>query len=677
MQFLAPLFLVAMAGLAIPVILHLTQREKKQVIRFPSLMFVRRIPYQSVRRRKIHNWLLLFVRMAALALIIAAFARPLIPHTDALVLPGAGAREVVVLLDTSYSMGYGDRWERARAAARETLSSLGVADRGSLVLFSSNPEIVARSVEREKLTAAVDVAKVSAGATRFAPALKVAGSILSDTKLPRREVVLVSDFQRNGWRGQEGAQLPRGATLKPVAIGGPLDRQNVSVTAVTLARKQVSNQERAEAIAAIVNRSDRPVQGLVVKLDVDTIPHGSRTVNLPAGGTTSVTFDPFSVTGRNMRGVVRIADDALAVDNAFYFVASPAELLRVTVLDRGTADSKRFLIDALNAALEPKFEVVVRQPEALTDEDLRRSAVVVVNDLVIGSNVGRRLEKFVTEGGGLFVAAGSRVNWPSDVTLLPGTLGSQVERTSEAARMTVMEYGHPVFEQFRSPRSGNFSSVKVFGYRNVIPAKDAQLLAKFDAGSPAVLERRVGNGRVLLWASALDRSASDLPLMGIFPIVIRESMLHLAAFRDGSPSVTVGEVLDPSVAAAPKGSPSSARVALTPSGQRVPLPDEEADVLELAEQGFYEVRGAATGSVPTVSASNIDPAEGDLTPMDDPADIAAAAIGEDGASDRSSGGEAQTPETQENNQRLWQYALFAGVLLLGVDTVLSNRLAKS
>ena len=76
-QFLAPLFFVALAGLAIPVLLHLTQREKKQIVRFPSLMFVRRIPYQSVRRRKIQNWLLLMVRMAALALIILAFARPL------------------------------------------------------------------------------------------------------------------------------------------------------------------------------------------------------------------------------------------------------------------------------------------------------------------------------------------------------------------------------------------------------------------------------------------------------------------------------------------------------------------------------------------------------------------------------------------------------------------------
>ena len=65
MAFLAPLFFVGLAALAIPVLIHLTQREKKMVQQFPSLMFVRRIPYQTVRRRKLRDILLLMVRLAA------------------------------------------------------------------------------------------------------------------------------------------------------------------------------------------------------------------------------------------------------------------------------------------------------------------------------------------------------------------------------------------------------------------------------------------------------------------------------------------------------------------------------------------------------------------------------------------------------------------------------------
>src|SRR5215216_2243950 len=166
MSFLAPLFFVALAGLAIPVLLHLTQREKKQVVHFPSLMFVRRIPYQSVRRRKIHNWLLLMIRLSVLALIIAAFARPLIMRADGPGVAGAVAREVVVLLDTSYSMGYGDRWERARAAARDAIGGLSPSDRGSVVLFASGAEIALRSTaERNRLTAIIATATPGATAT--------------------------------------------------------------------------------------------------------------------------------------------------------------------------------------------------------------------------------------------------------------------------------------------------------------------------------------------------------------------------------------------------------------------------------------------------------------------------------------------------------------------------------
>src|SRR5687768_5316336 len=310
MSFLAPLFFVALAALAIPVLLHLTQREKKQIVHFPSLMFVRRIPYQSVRRRKIQNWLLLMVRLTALALIILAFARPLITRTDASPVGGTGAREVVVLLDTSYSMGFADRWENARKAAHEQLNGLSSADRGSLVLFSSGAEIAVRSTpERTGLTAAVAAAKPGAGATRYAPALKVAGSIVAESTLPRREVVLISDFQRGGWRGEEGARLPEGTVLTPLPIRAAADRTNVSVTAVSLARSSFSNQERVTVTAGLTNRTERPVSGQTITLEVSGIPVATKPVTMEPGGSTSVAFDPVTVSGRNMRGTVRLSDD--------------------------------------------------------------------------------------------------------------------------------------------------------------------------------------------------------------------------------------------------------------------------------------------------------------------------------------------------------------------------------
>src|SRR5438093_2498910 len=114
MSFLAPAFFLALGATAVPILIHLIQRERKRVIQFPSLMFVQRIPYQSVRRRRIRHWALLMMRCAALLLIVAAFARPFLKQEIAAAAAVGGTREIVLLLDHSASMGYGDHWQKAK-----------------------------------------------------------------------------------------------------------------------------------------------------------------------------------------------------------------------------------------------------------------------------------------------------------------------------------------------------------------------------------------------------------------------------------------------------------------------------------------------------------------------------------------------------------------------------------
>lgn len=677
MAFLAPLFFVGLAALAVPVLIHLIQREKKQIQHFPSLMFIRRVPYKSVQRRRIHNWLLLCVRLAALLLIVLAFARPFFPTANAAAVPGTGARELVVMLDQSYSMAYGDRWDRARQAARDALNQLGPSDRGSVVLFSSNAEIAVRSTsEKNRLIGAVPDRAPSPGATRYAPALKVAGSILAESQLPRKEAVLISDFQRGGWRGEEGSRLPLGTTLTPVEVGGEVNQPNVAVTTVSMARSAFQNQERVTVTAAVVNRASQPVSGGTLALEVDGRAVQSERLDVPANGSSSITFQPLTVTGRNMRGTVRVGNDALPADNAFHFVLSPAVPVRVIVVS-STTGANLYLSRALAVGDAPKFEVDLRQADNISDTDLQRAAVVLLNDVQVPAALGRRLARFVTEGGGLFVATGARATWPSDVDLLPATLGGPSDRTRDAARVGALEFGHPVFEVFRAPRSGDFSSARFYGYRTVTAAKDVQVLARFDAGAPAVLERRTGNGRVLLWASTLDLSWTDLPIKAVFLPFVHRSMVHLANYREPAPWLHVGQVLDPEAVRAPQ---ADELIAITPAGQRVQVGDEGGEVLELAEQGFYEVRreaGRGGDADMAVVAANVDPAESDLTAMD-PKEIVASSVGTgsaDGSGDAA--GVPLSPEAQERSQRLWWYVLLAGILLLGVDTLLSNRLSKA
>src|SRR5579871_1707653 len=193
MAFLAPIFFVGLAAIAVPILVHLIQRERKEVVQFPSLMFLRKIPYQSVERRRIHNWLLLALRAGAMALLVAAFARPFLQQDPVkAAAASAGAREVVILLDDSASMGYGDHWDKARDAARKIVSGLGAEDKATLVMFGRNiQERVRATSDRGQLSAAIDDAKVTSDGTRFGPALRYAQSLLLRSSLPRKEAVLI------------------------------------------------------------------------------------------------------------------------------------------------------------------------------------------------------------------------------------------------------------------------------------------------------------------------------------------------------------------------------------------------------------------------------------------------------------------------------------------------------
>ena len=318
MSFLTPFLLMGLGAIAVPILVHLIQRERKRVIEFPSLMFVQKIPYQSVRRRRIRHWPLLLLRALAIALIVAAFARPFFPASAAAALAaGGGNREVVVMLDQSASMGYGDRWQRAKDEASRVFGSLGAGDRATLVLFSRNAEENIRSTsDRGRLAAALDSAQLTSGATRFGPALKLAESILTGSNLPRREAVLVSDFQKTGWSGSEDVHFGEGITLTPVSVATETIT-NIAVPSISFARSTFSNQERVSVTAGIANKSATPASGVPVTLEIDGHEIETKTVDVAANASASVSFTPFTLADPSALGIVRAGKDAMPADNTF------------------------------------------------------------------------------------------------------------------------------------------------------------------------------------------------------------------------------------------------------------------------------------------------------------------------------------------------------------------------
>ena len=522
-------------------------------------MFLEKIPYQSVRRRRIRDWPLLAMRLAAILLIVLAFARPFFDKPIAALAGAAGPREVVILLDRSYSMGYGDRWARAQAAARQAVQGLTSTDHATLILFGTNAQAEVRgTADVSRMIGAIDSARVSAEATRYAPALKLAQRVLADSTLQTREVVMISDFQRNGWVRDENLRLPEGTTFRTAPI---TDAQtaNLTVSTVLPQRSLFSGQERVTVAASVVNRGPAAVNNVQVRLELDGRQVESQTISVPPGAPASVTFPPFTLARAFTRGTVRIGDDALKQDNAYHFVVSPAQRLPVLLVEpaRAPRDASLHLQKALAIGTAPQFQVDVRQGESVASTDLDRHRVVILNDVAALSS-GADLKNFVSKGGGLLVLLGERANWGTDSNdILPALPGNLVDRPGHGGALAELDRSHPVLDLFKAPRSGNLSTARFFRYRAVAlkpePAGDKEgehgpnnrVIARFDDGAIAMAERRIGSGHVVLWASTLDNYWNDLALKPVYLPFVHEVIRHLATYEQPKNWLTVGEVIDP------------------------------------------------------------------------------------------------------------------------------------
>ena len=395
-----------------------------------------------------------------------------------------------------------------------------------------------------------------------------------------------------------------------------------------------------------------------------------------ANASTSVTFAPFTLARNTVRGVVRAGTDRLPADNAFHFVLAPSRPVSILLVDQGDrAGNSFYLTRALAIGTAPAFQVETMPPQRVSTGALDRRSLVILNNTVVPPGVGvAGLQQYVEQGGGLFVIAGDRASWPSnDTTVLPGPLGETVDRIDRVGSFGYVDHSHPVFEVFKAPRSGDFTGVKVFRYRAMQAGPEARVLARYDDGGVAIAERRIGNGRVIVFTSAVDDSWNDLAIKPVYLPVVHQIARHLARYEPPSEWRSVGQVVDLTALLQDKVD----RVVVTPSSEQIKVAAGATGAVELNEQGIYEVRSAGD-SAPLSIAVNLDPAEADLARIDE-AEMRAAVTGRavETAPADLAGAAEQTPTESERQQNLWWYLLLAGLLVLASEMALSNRYSRN
>jgi hypothetical protein len=636
LSFLAPAFFAALAALAIPILVHLTHRSRREVVRFPSLRFLDQVPYRAVRRQRIRHWALFLARCLALVLLALAFARPLLDRVGRAGGAGTGGTETVLLLDRSYSMGYGDHWQRAVAAARAVTDAIGPEDRASIVTFGEDASLsVEGTSDPTLLRLALDSLTPGAGRTRFAPALQVARQILDQSRLPNRDVVLISDFQDQGWERSTDVSLPPGAAFRTVdlSVTEPI---NVLLSNARIQRGERGGREEVFVLARVVNQGDAPVRGLPVDLEVDGTPVNRQVASVEPRSAATVRFGPIAQPSAVARATVRSAVDSLPLDNAFHFVLPPRPTISILIVEGAGRGSRSalYLRQALRISHEPAFLVESKRANQLRPGDLSGRAIVILNDCPFPSGAaGQALIEFVRDGGGLLTVLGSKSamsSWPAEARdLLPGTWGAPVDRLSD--------------------------------------------------GSVAAAERMFGKGKTLLWTSALDNLWNDFPIQPVYLPLIHQMARHLSGRRVDPPFFGAGQILDLSNYADRLGAGDEAApleiVVETPSGERVSKSTGGEDrFLLLDEPGFYAIRPAGRRITAYPIAVNADRAESDLNALD-PEEFSAAVTASVDTEEREAIAlAALTPEERERRQGLWWYMLVIALVVLVAESIASNRL---
>lgn len=665
MNFLVPAFLAGFAALALPILFHLRHRERDRPHRFPSLMFLRRIPIRTSHRRRITDWLLLLLRAGVVALLVAAFARPFLGKTAAQVTTEP-SRSVVLLLDRSLSMGHSAVWSAARDSARRVVASLGLGDRIAVVLFDDDAEVVQPlSSDHALAGAAIDAARPTSRGTRYAAALRSARRIAADAGAGAAEVVVVTDLQRSGLEGLAGLELPAELNVRTISVA-PAKRPDAAVAGADVQR--VPDGERSRLLVSVrVVSHDRPgASRAAISLTVSGRVVGTRQVNLPADGALSVAFDPVPLAAGRARASVALEPDALPANDTLHFVVPAEEALKVVLVAPGDAgDETLFLERALAIGRAPSFRVQRRAAGALDAATLRDAAVVVLFDTPVPT--GAALDAWVKGGGGMIVAAGRRLATRSpSSSLLPGSVRGAVERLNDrGGAFGEVSLDHPVFTPFREGGAAALGAARFLRYPRINPDSGAEILARFDDGNPALVERALARGRVLLLAAPLDAVSGDFPLQPAFLPFLRRLTLHAVGYEPPPLWRATGET-----AFTPRGLREP--VVATPNGTLVRPPgDSGARAVALSEAGFYDIyEGRAAGEPVLVLAANPPAAESDLT-LADARELLLGVTRSDSAGATKAGPEL--PVEREGRQRLWRVLLAAVALLLLVETIVANR----
>ncbi len=661
MGFLAPWFLAGAAAIGLPLWIHLLRQYRSTPHPFSSLMFFEQRTQSSIKHRRLRYLLLLSLRIALLILLALAFANPFVSRTAASM---GGQKMLIIAVDNSFSMRYGNHLDRAKQVALSAVSSLNGGERGQVLEVGSRVHFMTQPVQDpDQLKAAIQSIQPSDERSSFGELARALRTIEQSARIPL-EVHLVSDMQKSSLP-PAFADLRLGLDTNIIFHSVADSREpNWLVESVTAPAKIFDPKKvRVQAVIANTGASEKAQRTVSLVLDGKTLE--SKQVDVPPNGRVTAEFVSLESPHGFHKAEIRIEpQDSLHQDDRFPFAVDRADPHPVLFLH--PAGDERDLLyyrAAIESEPEAGFVLEPLSVDQAANQAFSKYAFVVLSNVgALPSGLENSLRAYVMAGGSLLVALGPSSAALSHVPVSNETIQGSSYASQNGDRFQVVanaDAEHPVLR-----RANKLDGVQFYQVIRVDPGQ-SRVIARLTNQLPLLLEKQVGEGRVLTFASTFDRISNDLPLHASFVPFVEETARYLGGQQDQSTNVTVDSYLDLRSA---KDQGSSVEV-LDPDGKN-PLSLKEATTatsFQVNREGYYEIHRTA-GRTQLV-AVHADRRESDLTPVPQETLDLWRNTGR-GAETSSVGGAS---DNQPRPWSLWRYALLLVLIIAIIESVIASR----
>lgn len=698
MSFLQPWMLLGLLAAAVPIVLHMMNRQRAQRVRFPMMTVVSKSQDQRRTTLKIKRWLLLAARIGVLLLIPLAMAQPYTLCGEKTAASGDRyPAAVVVIVDVSASMGRVQKnavRDDAQKIAQKTIRGLKAWDQVR-VLSAGNDVRWLNNRWTNNHQSALDAVRDipwEEGHSNLPAAIIEARSQLMDAQLPLKKVFVITDNDDNAWASDdlhaEDVQGLGELTVLPVDVDA--NALEFSVSNVSWDESPSGEQDLLE-LRARIDAHGQGTGTTTVHFSLDGEALGAQELELEGGAHKDVSFTHAFQDDDVHVVKIHVEGDGVRGAQQRWMPVYLAKSVRALLVNGASSATQRndelyYMSRALDVDVGERQSVHVSTvtPERTTPAQLAEQDVVVLANVeALGDSMITALREFVKDGGGLWIAPGTHVRAEQYNRmfgdLLPQGLRSVTKLSDaddpdaniRATRFASIDYRSPLFQAFSMPGGQSIQSARVFSYLLLEPNAEssATVLASYADGGPAVVEKSYGRGRVLLWTTTIDSDWTDLPIRTAYVPLVHRTLRYLA--QRGASDARASEV-GASLSFDMSGLQADALKLEQRDGARL-LIDIEDDVARATPTtpGVYHATLVQDGEdlrAPSYDvALNVPVDEAPYRAVDASVPKAWTAAASEGAP------RSDLADTDENRQRIWPTLLLVALLLLYLESLLGVR----